>query len=39
MTQLLFKKGPMEIARAGIPMLWKISRGIVGSVRKELVDT
>jgi len=34
MTQPLLKKGTMEIAREGISVFWKISRGIVGSVRK-----
>lgn len=35
----LFKKCPTETARAGIPMLRKITGGIAGSVRKELADT
>lgn len=39
MTQLLFMKGLMEIARAGTAMLWKMSRAILGSIRKELADT
>lgn len=39
MTQLLFMKGLMEIARAGPAMLRKMSRAILGSVREELADT
>lgn len=39
MTQLLFMKGLMEIARAGTAMLRKMSRAILGSVREELAGT